>query len=185
MYDLCSDKPDRCNSDIIVYFQLSSEDDNVVASAAEYLFEKAHSSNPKSEQNKIQMGREGAILDLAILLERNDDNIRYQALSALSEIAFRDSWNCNAIASTHGLLERLVELLHADAGATQEDAALVVNNCAAFCEEAVPRIVGCPGMLSALTALAESGDSSSRNIAIGALNSFSRCEVRPYSIHLP
>ena len=99
--------------------QLSSDDVNVVASAAEYLFEKAHSSNPRSEQNKMQMGRDGAILDLAILLDRDDDNIRYQALSALSEIAFRDSWNCNAIARTHGLLERLAELLHPDAGVTQ------------------------------------------------------------------
>ncbi len=124
----------------------------------------------------MQMGRDGAISALAALL-KNEGNTRYHALSALSGIAFQDSWNCNKIARSHGLLERLVELLHPNAGSTQGDAALVINNCAAFCEQAVPRIVSCEGMLSALTALASGQDAASRNMAIGALNSCSRCEV--------
>ena len=50
---------------------------------------------------------------------------------------WQETRNCLAIASCPGVLKRLVALLQPAAGRTQEDAARIVNNCAAFCEEAV------------------------------------------------
>lgn len=56
----------------------------------------------------------------------------------------------------------------------QEDAALVINNCASFCEETAEQIVRCPGMLASLKLLAVGRHVGAKNVSIGALNCLSR-----------
>jgi hypothetical protein len=102
------------------------------------------------------------------------EETRYQACSALSEMAFRNERNCMAIVHTAEALHGLVSLLRVNHGNNQEDAALVVNNCAAFCEDASPIIVSCEGMIDALKTLAVYGMPGAKNVAVGALNCLSR-----------
>mmetsp|Transcript_55657 Transcript_55657/g.146968 ORF Transcript_55657/g.146968 Transcript_55657/m.146968 type:complete len:356 (-) Transcript_55657:141-1208(-) len=164
------------NPEISQYIsQLSGRNDQASV-AAERLFGLAHVSNAQHLGNKRQMLREGAILALSALLHPEVPEItRYHVCSALSELAFQETQICLAISGCPGLLKRLVTLLQPGAGRTQEDAARIINNCAAFCEEAVLHIIRCSGMVRALTALATRDDMDARHIAVGALNSLSRC----------
>jgi hypothetical protein len=57
----------------------------------------------------------------------------------------------------------------------QEDATLIINNCAAFCEDVCPAIVACPGMLDVLKALITNGTNGAKYVAVGAINCLSRC----------
>ena len=103
---------------------------------------------------------------------------RYNACSALSELAFRNEENCIAIVQSKGGLAGIVELLRGSDERIQEDAALVVNNCAAFCEDMCTTIVACPGLLCALKDIVmHRGDASkgAKYVAVGALNCLSRC----------
>lgn len=79
-----------------------------------------------------------------------------------------------AIVNTTDALSGLVSLLQVDHGNNQEDAALVVNNCAAFCEDASPTICSCEGMIDALKTLTVMGLNGAKNVAVGALNCLSR-----------
>jgi hypothetical protein len=79
-----------------------------------------------------------------------------------------------AIVETSDALQGLVSLLQVDHGNNQEDAALVVNNCAAFCEDASPTICACEGMIDALKTLTVQGANGAKNVAVGALNCLSR-----------
>jgi hypothetical protein len=103
------------------------------------------------------------------------DTTRFQACSALSELAFCNEANCRTIISTPGCLESIVNLLQPANGSTQCDAALIINNCAAFCSETCPSIVHYPGMLDGIQALALGGTPSAKNVSVGAINSISRC----------
>jgi len=143
--------------------------------AAQFLFERAHASNPRSVDNKVQIGRAGAILPICRLMDSELEATRFQACSALSELAFCNEANCRAIIATPGCLESIVTLLDPEHGSTQCDAALILNNCAAFCSDTCGSIVHYPGMLPALQALAVSDHTSSKNVAVGAINSLSRC----------
>eukprot|EP00282_Hemiselmis_andersenii_P007996 CAMPEP_0114146802 /NCGR_PEP_ID=MMETSP0043_2-20121206/20759_1 /TAXON_ID=464988 /ORGANISM="Hemiselmis andersenii, Strain CCMP644" /LENGTH=427 /DNA_ID=CAMNT_0001241281 /DNA_START=28 /DNA_END=1311 /DNA_ORIENTATION=- len=155
--------------------QLSDPNHSIAAFAAQYLFERSHTSNPRAAENKDRIGRSGAILRICRLMESEQEAARFQACSALSELAFCHEANCRAIISTPGCLEAVVTLLQPDNGTSQCDAALIVNNCAAFCTDTCASIVHYPGMLAALQALATGGNTSSKNVAVGALNSLTRC----------
>ena len=100
---------------------------------------------------------------------------RYNACSALSELAFRNEENCAAIVQSEGGLLEIVRLLKGSDKRIQEDAALVVNNCAAFCEEVCPTIVACPGMLEALKDIITYASKGAKCVAVGAINCLSRC----------
>ena len=89
-------------------------------------------------------------------------------------MAFRNELNCMAIVNTADALSGLVTLLDVNHGNNQEDAALVVNNCAAFCEDASPTICACEGMIAALKTLTIMGVNGAKNVAVGALNCLSR-----------
>eukprot|EP00961_Rhodomonas_salina_P117467 1581018-Rhodomonas_salina.1 len=70
--------------------------------AAEFLFARAHTSHHKAEENKQQIRREGAISHLCRLLTETSIEARYQACSALSELAFRNERNCIGIQHAGG-----------------------------------------------------------------------------------
>ena len=148
----------------------------MLASAAEFLFERSHTSNMRAEANKEQIRRENAIPKLCAILRTPCWEAKYQACSALSELAFRNEKNCITIVRTPGALDAVVELIRSGNGGTmQEDAALVVNNCAAFSEKACPAIVACPGLVDSLKCLAIEGSFGAKNVAVGAINCLSRC----------
>lgn len=155
--------------------QLSHKDHRRAALAAQFIFERAHTSNPKSVENKQKIGRSRAIAAMCRLMDSPLDTTRFQACSALSELAFCNEDNCRAIIATPGCLESVVNLLQPANGSTQCDAALIINNCAAFCSETCPSIVHYPGMLDAIQGLALCGTSSAKNVSVGAINSISRC----------
>ena len=155
--------------------QLSGDNNLISAIAAIRLFEKVHAVNPQQAQNKALMLQCGAVPVLAQLVNlRTTDRVRHHVCCVLSELAFQDATCCFTIVNQAGLLEDITILLDPTAGQTQEDAARIVNNLAAFCEHSVPILVKCPGLLSALAEMA-TRDLDSRHIAIGALNSLSRC----------
>jgi hypothetical protein len=156
--------------------QLESPNPDEVAAAAEFLFERAHTSHMRSMENKEQMRRDGAIPVLFKALDSESRDARYHACSALSELAFRNELNCMAIAQSEDGLETIVELLIGDDSALKEDALLVVNNCAAFCVDVCTAIVSCPGMLDALKALVQTNAAGVSSVAVGAINCLSRCE---------
>jgi hypothetical protein len=105
---------------------------------------------------------------------RTPDRIRHHVCCVLSELAFQDSTCCFTIVECPGLIKDLTVLLDPAAGQTQEDAARIINNLAAFCEHSIPVLVQSPGLLSALAAMALR-DLDARHIAIGAINSLARC----------
>jgi hypothetical protein len=160
--------------------QLDSEDPQTVASAAEVLFSRSHISHPTCVENKDRMRLWGAIPPLCRGLRSESWPVKYHACSALSELAFCNKRNCMAIVTTPGALDALVDILLSNVLNMHEDAALVVNNCAAFSEEVCMAIVECPGMVSALKRQATSGSFGARCVAVGALNCLSRCkEAKP------
>jgi len=93
----------------------------------------------------------------------------------MSELAFRNERNCSAIVHTEGGLRAIVCLLRSGDTQIQEDATLIINNCAAFCEDVCPAIVACPGMLDVLKALITNGTNGAKYVAVGAINCLSRC----------
>lgn len=119
---------------------------------------------------------EGAIPSLVQVLSCPLSEARYNACSALSELAFQNKSNCLAILNTPGALESLTNLMSMREEVHQEDACLVINNCAAFCSEFCHRISLQPGLVDSLKQLATHGCFNSRNVAVGALNCLSRCE---------
>mmetsp|Transcript_27018 Transcript_27018/g.54893 ORF Transcript_27018/g.54893 Transcript_27018/m.54893 type:complete len:428 (-) Transcript_27018:267-1550(-) len=141
--------------------------------AAEFLFARAHTSHHKAEENKQQIRREGAIPHLCRLLTESSIEARYQACSALSELAFRNERNCIGIVCVPGALDALIHLLNNSN--MQEDAALVLNNCAAFCEDACQIMVRYKGLVPALKKLAIGPVMGAKNVAVGAINCLSRC----------
>lgn len=141
--------------------------------AAEFLFARAHTSHHKAEENKQQIRREGAISHLCRLLTETSIEARYQACSALSELAFRNERNCIGIVCVPGALDALINLLNNSN--MQEDAALVLNNCAAFCEDACQIMVRYRGLVPALKKLAVGPVMGAKNVAVGAINCLSRC----------
>jgi hypothetical protein len=164
--------------------QLESEDPNEVAAAAEFLFERAHTSHMRATENKEQMRRDGAIPVLFKALSSPLRDARYHACSALSELAFRNELNCMAISQSEDGLEAIVDILQGDDVALKEDAMLVVNNCAAFCEDVCTAIVSCPGMLDALKSLVHSSAAGASSVAVGTVNCLSRChEVQQVLLH--
>jgi len=156
--------------------QLASEDPQTVASAAEVLFSRSHVSHPNCVVNKDRMRRWGAIPPLCRGLRSESWPVKYHACSALSELAFCNKRNCMAIVTTPGALDALVDILLSNVLNMHEDAALVVNNCAAFSEEVCMTIVQSPGMVSALKRQATSGSFGAKCVAVGALNCLSRCK---------
>lgn len=158
------------------YFQLHSHDPEVVAAAAELLFSHSHVSHPSFVENKERMRSKGAIPLLCRLLRSEAWLVKYHACSALSELAFCNKDNCLVIVTTPGALDALVDILLSDVLNMHEDAALVVNNCAAFSEEVCTTIVHCSGMIAALMRLATSGSFGAKCVAVGALNCLSRCK---------
>eukprot|EP00291_Cryptomonas_curvata_P005115 CAMPEP_0172178276 /NCGR_PEP_ID=MMETSP1050-20130122/15933_1 /TAXON_ID=233186 /ORGANISM="Cryptomonas curvata, Strain CCAP979/52" /LENGTH=382 /DNA_ID=CAMNT_0012850951 /DNA_START=80 /DNA_END=1225 /DNA_ORIENTATION=+ len=155
--------------------QLSGDNDLISAIAAIRLFEKVHAVNPHHAENKAQMLLCGVVPVLASLVNlETPDRVRHHVCCVLSELAFQDATCCFTIVNQPGLLDDLTLLLDPAAGQTQEDAARIVNNLAAFCEHSVPILVKCPGLLLSLAAMA-ARDLDARHIAIGALNSLSRC----------
>jgi hypothetical protein len=159
-----------------VWGKLDSDDYQVVASAAEVLFSRCHVSHPSYAENKERMRRKGVIPPLCRALRSEAWPVKYHACSALSELAFCNKDNCIAIVTTPGALDSLVEILLSNVLNMHEDAALVVNNCAAFCEEVCTTIVYFPGIIVALMMLATSGSFGAKCVAVGALNCLSRCE---------
>ena len=157
--------------------QLESSNPGEVAAAAEFLFERAHTSHIRSGENKEQMRRDGAIPVLFAALGSPARGARFHACSALSELAFRNELNCMAISQSEGGLEAIVEILNADDVALKEDALLVVNNCAAFCEDVCTAIVSCPGMLDAIKLLVHVSAAGASSVAVGTMNCLSRCIV--------
>eukprot|EP00960_Hanusia_phi_P060460 764510-Hanusia_phi.AAC.3 len=174
MNDAADVMPDTDISRMI--HELSSENEHEVSAAAEFLFERAHTSHIKSFQNKEQMRMEGAIPSLVRVLTCPMSEARYNACSALSELAFQNKNNCLAILNTPGALESLTKLMSMREEVHQGDACLVINNCAAFCSEFCFRIAMQPGLVESLKTLATQGCFDSRNVAVGALNCLSRCE---------
>jgi len=97
---------------------------------------------------------------------------RYQACSCLSELAFRDELNSLLIVNVPGALDAMIQLMMSSD--MQEDAALIVGNCAAFSEEAVETMVHHAGLVAALKVAATSAEAGTKGIAVGAINCFSR-----------
>ncbi len=159
---------------LFLLLQLQLIDPSVHARAAQYLFERAHTSHPRSGRNKVQMGLQGAIKPLCSLLLSPSEDARYQACSALSEIAFCNEDNGREIISTDGCLQAIAMLLHPEHGDLQCDAALIINNCAAFCPDTCLPIIQY-GILEPLQRLAVEENIQCKNVAVGALNSLSRC----------
>lgn len=151
-----------------------TDDDHVAGDAARILFELAHFSNPYSESNKRQIAASGGVGALCKHLRSQSYEVRYQTCSALGELAFRNEENCVLVVNTSDALPALAEMLACSTGNNQEDAALVINNCASFCEETAEQIVRCPGMLASLKLLAVGRHVGAKNVSIGALNCLSR-----------
>jgi hypothetical protein len=120
------------------------------------------------------MGLEGAIKPLCTLLLSPSEDVRYQACSALSELAFCNEAICREIISIDGCLQAIIALLQPEHGELQCDAALIINNCAAFCPDTCLPIIE-SGLLEPLQRLAIEDDIPCKNVAVGALNSLSRC----------
>lgn len=138
----------------------------------------------RSDDNKEQMRRDGAIPVLFKALASPLRDARYHACSALSELAFRNELNCMAIAQSEDGLEAIVDILDGEDVALKEDAMLVVNNCAAFCEDVCTAIVSCPGMLVALKSLVHTSAVGASSVAVGTVNCLSRCkEVQQVLLH--
>ena len=135
-----------------------------------------HVSYPDNKTHKKKFLSLGAVSALAPLLHQCiDERTRHNACCALSELAFQDADLSLAIANHAEIPIRLVYLLHPSAGWTQEDAARIINNCAAFCEAASPTLASFPGLLEGLAAMAEqSSVPDVRHIATSALNALSR-----------
>uniref|UniRef100_A0A7S0I038 Vacuolar protein 8 n=1 Tax=Hanusia phi TaxID=3032 RepID=A0A7S0I038_9CRYP len=162
--------------------QLQSDNIRDVVLAVETLFEHAHTSNHFSALRKDQFRVRGGIPLLCNLLKSTSWYVRIYSCSALGELAFGNEENALAIVETEGALENLVELLSTGHNRMKEDAALVLNNCAAFCEEVCPKIVSCEGLLQALKASMVSGPRRVRSVAVGAINCISRCEAARQSL---
>mmetsp|Transcript_21577 Transcript_21577/g.71470 ORF Transcript_21577/g.71470 Transcript_21577/m.71470 type:complete len:323 (-) Transcript_21577:427-1395(-) len=154
--------------------QLATGDDATAARAARYLFQKAHAADKHNRENKEKMDRQGAVNALCSILRSGSVEARYQACSALSELAYQNEKICMAIINAPGCLECLRLLLQEHDGNNQEDAALVINNCAAFSQHTPIHIVQFPGMLDAIRSVANGRHVGARNAAISALNCMSR-----------
>ncbi len=156
--------------------QLAADDAQVVSGAAETIFHHAHLSHPHSARKNELVREQGGIPALCAVLRSKAWPVRRHTCCALGELAFGNKRNCWAIVSTAGALEALAALFPHDTLSTQELAATVVNNCAAFGEEACLLIVESPGMLEGLKRLGRSGSCRARCVTIGAMNCLSRCE---------
>jgi len=154
----------------------------VVAAAAEALFSQSHVSHPNFAENKERMRIHGAIPPLCLGLRSASWPVKYHSCSALSELAFCNKNNCMAIVTTAGALDALVEILLSNVLNMHEDAALVINNCAAFSEEVCTQIVRSPGLVAALKRLTLSGAFGANCVAVGALNCLSRCRDAKQSL---
>eukprot|EP00961_Rhodomonas_salina_P053073 711916-Rhodomonas_salina.4 len=154
--------------------ELKSAEEHIESAtrAAEFLYRRAHASHLRSEENKRQIRSEGAIPYLCELLNAKFRDARYQACSALSELAFRDERNSLLIVSVPGSLDSILQLMVSSD--MQEDAALVLSNCAAFSEDAVATMLEHPGLVAALKVVATSAEPDAKGIAIGAINCLSR-----------
>mmetsp|Transcript_102477 Transcript_102477/g.165142 ORF Transcript_102477/g.165142 Transcript_102477/m.165142 type:complete len:410 (-) Transcript_102477:63-1292(-) len=165
----------RHDADITAHIgMLRSDNLDEVIAAAEFLFERAHSSHMRSWSNKDQMRLDGAIPLLFKTLQLPSDPARYNACSALSELAFRNEANCSAIVHSNDGLASLMALMQGPVVDMQEDATLVINNCAAFCEDVCPVIVACPDMLRVLTQIILHGECGAQRVAVGVINCLSR-----------
>ena len=92
----------------------------------------------------------GAIAPLCRTLHSEAWPVQYHACRALSELVFYNKSNCKAIITTPGALDALVNILLSNVMNMRVDAALVINNCAAFSEEVCMPIVQSKGMIAAL-----------------------------------
>ena len=162
--------------------QLQSENIRDVVLAVETLFEHAHTSNHFSALRKDQFRVRGGIPLLCNLLKSTSWYVLIYSCSALGELAFGNEENAQAIVETEGALQNLVELLSYGHNRMKEDAALVLNNCAAFCESVCPKIVSCEGLLDALKNSLVSGPRRVRSVAVGAVNCISRCVAARQSL---
>mmetsp|Transcript_22834 Transcript_22834/g.51470 ORF Transcript_22834/g.51470 Transcript_22834/m.51470 type:complete len:427 (-) Transcript_22834:41-1321(-) len=156
--------------------ELKSPNHRNASIAAEFLFERSHTEHERSSWNKDQIRNEGGIPILCHLLKSPSWHVRYHACSALSELAFRNEKNCKAIVENSWALQSLVEMLSTTYTTMQEDAALVINNCAAFCEEACLVMIRHPGLVQALKALVTDGLFGAKNVSVGAINCLTRCD---------
>lgn len=117
------------------------------------------------------------LLNVTVCRTRTSNGeVIYHACSALSELAWKNESACLWVAQSQDALESLCRLLALENGNNQEDAALVINNCAAFCEDTALHIVNCGGVIEALKKLAVGRHVGAKNAAIGALNCLSRSE---------
>ncbi len=157
--------------------QLTAASPHEVGRAAERLFHHVHVSDAHAAENKDLMRELGGIPALCAVQRYDAWPVRRHACSALSELAYDSKLNCRAIATTRGAFDSLVALFPHDTMNIQELAALVVNNCAGFGDEAcINSIVEGPGVLEALQHLAQAGSCRAQCVAIGAMNCLSRWE---------
>jgi len=157
--------------------QLAAASSHEVSAAAERLFHHAHVSHAHAAENKDLVRELGGIPALCAVLQSDAWPVRRHACSALSELAYGSKLNCQAIVTTKGALHALIALFQHDTLNIQELAALVVNNCAGFGDEAcVNSIVKSPGVLEALQHLAQVGSCRAKCVTIGAMNCLSRWE---------
>ncbi|KAJ1476908.1 hypothetical protein T484DRAFT_1964589 [Baffinella frigidus] len=95
-------------------------------------------------------------------------------------MAFRHPGGCRAITSNEHAVPKLLRMMDSD---ERCDAGLVLNNCAAFCEQSCKSMVECPGLVEKFKAMATCNKSlaptahqqHAASIAVGLLNCLSRC----------
>lgn len=145
--------------------------------AADYLFESSR-TGPEAQRNRDQIRAQGGIALMFEMLGEQDWEAKYLALSTLSELAFKNEKNCLAITSSENGLELIANvMLDQEDGRLQLDAALVLNNCAAFSEEACCIIVEHAKLVPALKELATGMHEGAKSVAVGAINCLSRCHA--------
>jgi hypothetical protein len=143
--------------------------------SAEFLFGQAHASSEGAAQIKTQMLNEGAVQALCHHLSSDSARMRSHACRVLGEMAFRQPAICRAITSHELVVPKLLLLMDTDGRC---DAGLVLNNCAAFCEQSCKSLVECPGLVQTFKKMAnENGQRNSlaQGIAVGVFNCLSRC----------
>ncbi|KAJ1476910.1 hypothetical protein T484DRAFT_1964596 [Baffinella frigidus] len=123
-----------------------------------------------------------AVPALCHRLSSGSAEMRSHACRLLGEMAFRHPDTCRAITSHvhHELvMSKLLRMMDSD---ERCDAGLVLNNCAAFCEQSCKRMVECPGLVEKFKAMATCNTSLAltahqqlaASIAIGVFNCLSR-----------
>jgi hypothetical protein len=75
------------------------------------------------------------------------------ACGVLSQLAFCNTYNSNAIAETEGLLQRIVTVMGSPRAGDRQAATCALSNCAANSKRVARQIVSVDGMLDALKAL--------------------------------